>query len=372
MSRLLNLSLTYFRNHLHSQFHFETLNTVIIAPNAEGKTSVLEAIQLLATGESFRADKVEEMVTFDQELGRIKGTVELQRSDQTNLDSEDQERVELEVIATRGMVQGKKTQARLYAVNTVRRRKKDFIGHFFTVSFRPEDMRLMEGSPGRRRTFMDTPLGLLKPSYSESLSIYDQALKRRNKLLQSVREGEMPASVLTYWNLQLIKHGELIQKQRRDFLDFFSGVDFPLAFSIEYQPSVMSAERIQEYLDREIAAGHTLIGPHKDDFMVLLKTQLSSMPMDISLYGSRGQQRMAVLWLKIAEQRFLEEKGGKLPVLLLDDILSELDEQAQDRVLSLFGKNQVILTTTDENVVARIKTIVSQLTVLKLDTEMRK
>jgi DNA replication and repair protein RecF len=332
---LSSLELQSFRNHSARAITFDQPCVLIAGPNASGKTSIIEAVQLLASGESFRAGKVEEMVAFGQELARIKAVVETP-----------EEPTELEIMVTRGLVQGKRAASRLYSINQVRRRKKDFLGQLFAVSFRPEDMRLIEGSPGRRRQFMDTPLAMVSPAYAHSLKTYDQALRKRNKLLLAVREHEMPQTVLHYWNLQLIKHGQVLQEHRRELLAGFAGPEFPLQFSVEYQPSLISEQRIAEYQSRAIAAGHTLVGPHKDDLTVEL-TPTDKPDFNVAVYGSRGQQRMAVLWLKVCELAYLTSKTDQPPLLLLDDILSELDHDMQSLVLSLLQNRQSIVTTTD-------------------------
>jgi len=358
MSLLQELTLQNFRNYQQRTIEFDLQTTVIVGPNAQGKTSIIEAINLLATGESFRAEKVEEMISFNQELARINGKL---------LDPDtDEETIKLEILLTRGLVQGRKTALRHYSVNGIKRRKREFTSNFTTVVFRPEDMRLVEGSPSRRRNFLDAPLSLIDKEYAHALSTYDQALIRRNKLLQQVREREQPRSVLTFWNLTLVKHGTYLTQQRRAFLDFFAGVQFPLPFTVSYLSSPINELRIEEYIDREIASGHTLIGPHKDDLQVLYAFSQAQPPMDVSAYASRGQQRLAVLWLKISEYEYLSRRTGRSPLLLLDDILSELDVHSRDKVMSLLSRGQVIITTTEDKILVELQSRVSQLTAIEL------
>lgn len=342
-----------FRIHGSILLEFKRRTTVILGQNASGKTSVIEALQLLATGNSFRAEKIQEMVAFGSELGRVKGIIELEGSILdllTNPESSSEEKYELEVLLTRGLVQGKKTPFRLFSVNEVRRQKRTATGILKVVSFRPEDMRLVEGSPSRRREFLDMPLSLLYSEYEQAIDAYENTLKRRNKLLEAVREGEQPRSVLQYWNLSMIKHGEVLQKYRSRFVASFASVTFPYNFSIEYQASVISAERQAEYLDREILSGHSLIGPHKDDFIVTMpQAESKTERVDVAVYGSRGQQRLAVLWLKTCEMEYITSETKEYPVLLLDDILSELDSDSRGLVTQLLGKTQAIITTIDES-----------------------
>jgi DNA replication and repair protein RecF len=353
------ISLQHFRNYTQQTFLFPKKTTIIVGNNAAGKTSIIEAVHLLSTGESFRAEQVAEMIQFKQEIGRVKG-----KFDET----------ELEVTLTRGEIQGKKTQSRLYSVNQVRRLKKNFVGQFFTVAFRPEDMRLIEGSPSRRRQFIDTVLNVTQREYALSLKTYEEALKRRNRLLQQVQEGLMNKSVLAYWNSLILKHGQIVQEHRRQFFSFFPSVEFPMTFTIDYQPSLMNEERMAQYADREIAAGHTLIGPHKDDFIVRLAADPAIVTMaedsilgsPVSLYGSRGQQRLAVLWLKMCELEYVKSFTNVQPILLLDDILSELDAEHRQDVFSLLHQGQAILTTTEEKMVEEITHVVSDYQIIRL------
>lgn len=348
------LVLQHFRCHqqLTIKFADQGANvTVVVGNNAVGKTSIIEALSLLATGESFRAERDEDMIAFGQELARVK----------TKVDDD-----ELEVVLTRGILQGKAVQRKHYFVNGTRRRKKDFLGHFTTVVFRPEDMRLIEGSPARRRQFIDTILGVVHPEYAVSLTTYDNALKRRNKLIDQVREGNMPKTVLSYWTQLLLKHGSLIQEHRRQFFQEFAITEFPLQFNVKYLPSLVTEERFLQYADKEIAAGHTLIGSHKDDFLVDFISPANAEWIDVAQFGSRGQQRLAVLWLKLNELHYVERVTGHRPVLLLDDILSELDHEHRRQVEELLHEGQAVVTTTEEAISTDLQHIISTLQVIHL------
>ena len=357
--KLKQLTLTSFRNYKSKALNFDKKTTILVGPNAIGKTSIIEAIHLLASGDSFRATKIEQMVEFDQEFGRVRGKI------QTNGDE-----IDLEVMLTQGEVQGRKTQRRIFSINDTRRAKRKFVGQLLTVVFRPEDMRLVEGSKRRRRDFMDVPLILIDSEYLRSLNTYSKALIRRNRLLSQIREGEMPRSALTFWTLTVLKHGQIIQEKRQEFLEFFKSVDFPVPFSVEYDSSAMTEERMKKYAEREIAAGHTLIGPHKDDLIVKLAVETEKTgeeKRDIALYGSRGQQRMGVLWLKTCELAFLEHETQEKPVLLLDDVLSELDDNHQNLVLDLLDGNQTIITTASNETAQEIHQDRDTSVIIKLD-----
>jgi DNA replication and repair protein RecF len=324
--------------------------TLLSGKNGVGKTSVMEGIYLLSHGDSFRASLIDDMIAFEKELSRVGGKI--------NGDV-------LEITLTRGKIQGKRTLKRHFSLNGAKKRKKDFIGQFFAVSFRPEDMRLIEGSPGRRRTFLDSILSTTDRNYAHSLHTYEQALKRINKLFELVREGVQPRSVLQYWEMMLAKHGVYLQEKRHDFFNFLRTVSFPFDFNIKYLISEINEEEIESHRDRAIAAGFLLKGPHKDDFQVLFAGKKLK-DRDVSAFGSRGQQRLGVLWLKLGELQFVEDVQKQKPIFLLDDIFSELDEEAQNMVLELVNKYQTVITTAHEETDTFLREKIDDLKVIKL------
>jgi len=283
------------------------------------------------------------MVAFGQELGRVSGEIELPKSD----------KMMLEIIVNGGLVVGKVVNKRKYLIDGVSKRRQDMLGILPLVLFRPEDVDLISGSPDTRRKFLDRLLIQVDNIYSNSLSTYEQALRRRNKLLDAIREGSASPYSLTFWDGLLIKHGQIIQEKRRTLIDYindlFGKSDLFKDLKITYDMSAMSEARLSQYKEAEVAVGYTLVGPHKDDFLVIAETR------DLAVYGSRGEQRMAVLALKMGEIYFMEEKGDKKVLLLLDDIFSELDEIHKEEVLRVMLGRQVVVTTADEGDVKMFK-----------------
>lgn len=333
---LTSITLSDFRNYENRSIKFSGGVTVIAGENAKGKTNLLEAIYLLGVGESFRAKRTEEMVRFEQELGRVSGEVALSKKDSMTL----------EVVVNGGMVMGKVVNKRKYLVDGVSRRRKDILGFLPLVLFRPEDIELISGSPDVRRKFLDRLMIQVDKEYEQSLSTYEQALRRRNKILDAVRDGTASRYSLTFWDGLLIKHGQVIQDKRRELVDFINGLfkksELFKKLKVTYDVSVISEGRLSQYADAEVAVGYTLVGPHKDDLIIKEGVR------DLLTYGSRGEQRMAVLALKMGEIYFLEEKGKKKATLLLDDIFSELDEIHKQEVLRVMAGRQVIVTTADQ------------------------
>lgn len=338
-----------FRTFLQQQVNFAE-RTLLAGKNGVGKTTIMEGIYLLSHGDSFRASVIDEMITFEKDLARVGGKID-----------EDI----LEITLTRGKIQGKRTLKRHYALNGAKKRKKDFVGQFFAVIFRPEDMRLIEGSPGRRRAFIDGVLSTIDLNYAHSLHNYEQALKRINRLFELVREGEQPRSVLQYWEMMLVKHGQYLQVKRQEFFSFLRTVAFPFDFNIKYLISEISENDIASRREKAIAAGHLLTGPHKDDFQVLFVSEKLH-NRDVAAFGSRGQQRLAVLWLKLGELQFVEKIRAQLPVFLLDDIFSELDGDAQEMVLELVNKYQTVISTAHEETEEFLKNKIKDLKIVKL------
>lgn len=334
--RISRLELEHFRSYKKNTFHFGDLS-VIIGPNAKGKTNVLEAIYLLSYGDSFRARKIEEMVAWGKELSRVTGVIE----------NGEGEVVALGATLTRGVLMGKRTQKRRFLIDGTPRTRARFVKHLSVVLFRPEDLRLIEGSPTRRRNFLDEVLSLSSYEYVRALRAYEQALRRRNRILDAIRDGEATRSQLTFWDQTLIKNGNVLTDSRRALLEYMDG--FFVAFGkyrLEYDFSAISEKRLQQYAREEVAVGYTLVGPHKDDFVV--HSRSGKIEKNLMVYGSRGEQRLGVLFLKLGMFGYVEDQTKVRPVLLLDDIFSELDEKHRQEVLKMTHDRQTIITTADE------------------------
>ncbi|MFC1654014.1 DNA replication/repair protein RecF [Patescibacteria group bacterium] len=330
--RVEKIFLQKFRSYKNNLFEFEDGVVVLVGPNACGKTNVLEAVYLLATGESFRASKIDEMVMWDEEVGHVGGKV-----------SKNGDESELQIALTRGIVNGEKTQKRKYVVNGVSRRKGTFVGNLVVVTFLPSDLQLISGSPSRRRKYLDVVLSQVNKEYRRSLLSYEKALRRRNKMLDLIRDGEVQKSALLYWDHLLIKEGNVLTKKRQEFAAYIN--DDPTELRVVYDFSSISEKRLKQYEKEEVLAGYTLVGPHKDDFYI--ESTEGERSRDLSTYGSRGEQRMGVLWLKSREMEYINKIVGERPVLLLDDIFSELDDEHEKEVWNLLKNQQTLITTTD-------------------------
>jgi DNA replication and repair protein RecF len=257
-----------------------------------------------------------------------------------------EDRTELSVVLTKGVYMGKRTPKRRYLVDGVARVRSGFVGKLAAVLFRPEDMRLIEGSPSRRRNYLDETLSMAHTEYGRALSVYEASLKRRNRLLDAIRDGLARREQLTYWDQSIIKNGNILTDFRRSYLDYLSQIQTAFGqYKLEYDASTISASRLEQYASAEVAVGYTLVGPHKDDFVI------KSEGRDLMKYGSRGEQRLAVLFLKLGNMQYIEGKLGVKPVLLLDDIFSELDEEHRKEVVAMTKDRQTIITSAEDEVV---------------------
>ena len=362
-----SISLQNFRNYKKASFNFSENTTLVVGPNTSGKSNLIEAIFFMSNGGSFRIEKDEQLVKFGEEIARIKSKI----GDK-----------ELEAVIAKGGVGGRMIPFKKYLVNGVSKRKVDFVGNFFAVLFAPNDLDIIIGSPFKRRDFMDNILIQTDRDYSLASSFYEKGLRARNALLHRIKEtGVRSEKEFVYWDNLLIIQGQKITKKREDFIEYLKGSKKDiLKFEIFYDKSIISKERLLQYKDAEIGAGVTLVGPHRDDFILNLKANTLRQLADggelhdIKFFGSRGQQRLTVLQLKILELIYVEEKSGERPILLLDDIFSELDADHINLVLehtllrsamqSFGGQRQTIITTTHKEFIP--KKILKEMVVISL------
>jgi len=290
----------------------------------------------MATGRSFRADSDLEMISYGEQLSVI--------SCQLSVGGEV---TSLQVSLTDGSLIARKK----FNVNGVPRRMMDFAGKLKAVLFGPADMLLVTGSPAVRRRYLDFVMTQQDREYWRNLISYEKGLRQRNKLLDLIRDGKAGRTQLYFWDRLLIKNGTYITGKRADYLSSLnvqssmSNPSTSLRMNVQYDKSVISEIRLKQYETQETAAGTTLVGPHRDDFTLEMEKR------DVSKYGSRGEQRMAVLWLKMGELKYLTVEE-QLPVLLLDDVFSELDHEHREEILTLVDAHanrggQVVMTASD-------------------------
>ncbi|HLE48957.1 MAG TPA: AAA family ATPase [Patescibacteria group bacterium] len=384
-----SLKVDDFRNFTKKEIKFSAGLTVIVGDNATGKSNILEAIYLLATGKSFKAKLESEMIRYNSDIARISAKLRILNYDvdlteennpETLNTKSKMQNTSLEAVLTDGEVQIgedsesiKKTQKKKLLVNGLPKRLIDFAGNLKVVLFGPWDLDLVTEAPSIRRRFLDEVLSQVDREYRRGVLLYEKGVRQRNKLLLRIRDEGIPRSQLLYWDKLLIKHGNYITEKRSEFIDFVNRTkDFKdRDYSLTYDLSTISEERLAKYANEEVYAGTTLVGPHRDDFVfeirntkygsqdqsVIRNSNLeirNSSPRDLARFGSRGEARMGVLWLKLAELLFVESVSGEKPVLLLDDIFSELDHEHRKIVLQVSENQQTIITTADPHYIEEL------------------
>lgn len=328
---LKSLQLTNFRNYQNLKLDFDSRSTVLIGDNAAGKSNILEAVYLLSTTKSLRVETEDELIRNKAGFTKVEGFL---------VDPE----TELLVIInhqTEGVSFRKKT-----LVNGIARRTLDFIGNLPAVIFYPSDINMVTGSPALRRWHLDLSLAQIDSQYKKVLTAYEQFLTARNRVLKRIREGLAKLDELTYWTDGLVEKGKVVSEKRKEFFAYINSLEKPLGeFTFEFKPSEISNEKLMETNDREVAAATTLIGPHRDDFSMLLENR------NMAHFGSRGEQRTATLAFKLAQLEFMAKILGKRPILLLDDVFSELDANHRAHVVEVVSKQQTIIATVElENI----------------------
>lgn len=341
--RLVHLRLVNFRNHRHTELAPASTTTLLVGANAQGKSALLEAVQVLSTGRSFRALRDAEMIALGEEWARVRAAVGRgKRSEEIDAAFRREEPGE----------SGRVT--REIRVNGVPVRRGELFGHLLTVMASSEDIEIIAGAPRRRRRLLDTLLAQISPAYYFTLQRYARALLQRNRLLRMRDAGGLDA-----WDEQIGVLGTTLTLRRRDIVSRLALAAQPVyaalsrgrgALEVEYVPSLHGADEAQmaafarDALARrrgeELARGMTLVGPHRDDLL------LRSGGHELQQFGSRGQHLAAVLAIRLAERRTLWEETGEEPVVLLDDVLLTLDESRQAYLLEVVRGAQVMLTVT--------------------------
>ncbi|WP_138419183.1 DNA replication/repair protein RecF [Aquibacillus sediminis] len=340
------LSLTNYRNYQTLHLNFDDKINVIIGENAQGKTNLMESIYVLAFSKSHRTPRDKELIHWDQEYAKIKGSV-MKRN----------QKFPLEIQFSN---KGKK--AKLNHIE--QKRLSDYIGALNVVMFAPEDLNLVKGSPQIRRRFIDMEIGQIQPIYIYHLGQYQKVLKQRNYLLKNLqRNYQADRTMLRVLTEQLIEHAAVIIEKRFIFLELLRKWAGPIhqgisrgieQLKITYNASIDVSEadnrekivniyhdKFSKLEDREVERGNTLIGPHRDDLLFYVNEK------DVQTYGSQGQQRTTALSLKLAEIELIKHEVGEYPILLLDDVLSELDDYRQSHLLhTIQGKIQTFVSTT--------------------------
>ena len=330
-----SIELADYRNYESLSMEFDSGTNILFGDNAQGKTNILEAIYVAATTKSHKGSKDSDIVNFNRDEAHIR-TYLLKENVETRVD------MHLRKNKSKGIaIDGQKIK-----------KAADLLGLCNVVFFSPEDLGIIKNGPSERRRFVDMELCQLDNFYLYNLNSYNKIINQRNKLLKDMFMNPDLRETLNIWDMQLISFGSKIIERRRTFTAQLNEIIYDIhkklsggkeELKIKYEPNVEIDEfesKMRINLDRDIKAKMTSVGPHRDDFSFIVGD------VDIRKFGSQGQQRTAALSLKLAEIELVKKITKDTPILLLDDVLSELDSSRQNYLLNSIGDIQTIITCT--------------------------
>ena len=330
-----SIELADFRNYDTLNLTFDKGTNILYGDNAQGKTNILEAIYVVATTKSHKGSKDKDIINFNKEEAHIRAYIEKDEVE-TRID------MNLRSSKSKGIaIDGQKIK-----------KAAELLGLLNVVFFSPEDLGIIKNGPAERRRFVDMELCQLDNFYLYNLNSYNKIVNQRNKLLKDLYFNPSLKETLNIWDSQLVSFGSKIIERRQIFVEQLNEIIYDIhkklsgdkeELKIKYEPDV-SIEEFEQQLrysqERDIKLKQTCVGPHRDDFSFIVGD------IDIRKFGSQGQQRTAALSLKLAEIELVKKLTKDTPVLLLDDVLSELDANRQNYLLNSIGDIQTIITCT--------------------------
>ena len=331
-----NIKLKNFRNYKEEEISLDKNINIFYGENAQGKTNILESIFLCSLGKSFRARKDNEMI----KLGENNSLVEI------NFEKSDRKgsiKIELN------------NKKNIYLNNIKIKRLSELLGNLNIVIFTPDDINILKGGPQNRRKFLDIMISQLRPNYIHILSNYSKTIEQRNNYLRQIREENKSENMLDIWDEKLADYAIKIYEYRNEFIKKLNEkideihnniTNNKEKIKIEYITNCENKENFLKLLKErrklDIIKGYTTKGIHRDDFIIYINNK------EINIYGSQGQNRTAMLSLKLAELQVIYDEIGEYPILLLDDFMSELDKERRKNFLENISNTQVIITGTEK------------------------
>jgi DNA replication and repair protein RecF len=330
---LKKLKLHNFRNFKDKDFTFSPFLTLVIGENSKGKTNLLEALYFLTFGFGFRETKEIELLNFESK----------DHSFVEGIFNQGEKEIKFKIL----LMSNNSFVKKAYFINNLKAKHFNYLrDQTKAVLFTPQQLEIITGSPSRRRAYFDILLSSYDFEYKKRLNNYENALRKRNKILERSKYIENIESEISFWNNFLIEQAKYITSKREEYIKFINNnnkIDSK-EFKIKHNKNEFIKEKLQEYKDIELRIKKTLIGPQKDDFQIFIKNTITK---DVQKFGSRSEQRLSILWLKMNEILFYEKNYNKKPILLFDDVFSEFDYKNKKLVINLFKKYQTITTTTD-------------------------
>ena len=330
------IKLQNFRNYNEQEIILNKSINVFYGDNAQGKTNILEAIFLCTFGKSFRTNKEKELIKLGKDNANV--IIEYEKKDRD------------------GKISISISDKKQILVNGIKIKKlSELLGNINIVIFTPDDINILKGGPALRRRFLDMMIGQLKPNYVYTLNMYIKTLEQRNNYLRQIKEENKPENLLDIWDEKLIEYADIIYKYRKEFIDKIKKkiniihkkiTDEKEEINIQYISNCESKEVYSELLKQrrklDIIKGFTTKGIHRDDFEIYINNK------ELSIYGSQGQNRTAILSLKLSELQVIYDEIEEEPILLLDDFMSELDINRRKNFLNNIKNTQVIITCAEK------------------------
>lgn len=340
-----------FRNYKEQKIELGENINVFYGNNAQGKTNILEAIYYSALGRSFRTYKDSELIKFENDSSKI--NIFYEKNEREN---------EIEIVLN-------KAEKKIIKINKIKINKiSELIGNLNIVLFSPDDILILKQSPSLRRKFLDILISQLKPNYIHILSEYNRVLEQRNVLLKSKN-----IETIEIWNEQLANLNEKIFSYRKFYIELLQDKmkkihpvftnnkeNIKLLYKTKFKNKEDFLSLLKKNLSYDLTKGYTTIGAHREDFEVYINDNL------LNIYGSQGQHRTAVLSLKIAELEILKDQIGENPILLLDDVTSELDLERINLIFSKINEYQVFISCTDVGIIMSNECLTNNLKLYKI------
>ncbi len=362
--KLTKLQLENFRNYKKYTYEFsnDKKTTVLVGENGKGKTNLLEAIYMLSLGRSFRTLHKDELLNWEMDYFRLNAEIETQ-----------DEPASLEVFYS-----NYPRQQRSFKRNGVKLKNSEYLGNLITVLFYPEDLNMLYQSPSYRRRYLDILLSQVDKKYLDALSNYKKVLKQRNSLLHEIRDKRFTYKAntvpleenLTAWDTKLVEYGAKVIKKRTELVEYLSKnlqkiyreiSDKKETITIKHKTNAADApsddtgtmgttftETLTKKRESDIRTAKTSIGPHRDDLIFYINDK------ELSTSASRGEVRTLLLAIKLAEIKFIKDKTSFTPVLLLDDVFSELDRSRQAHLIKAIKSCQTIISTTNQEYLEKL------------------
>ena len=330
------IKINNFRNYKKEEINLEKNINIFYGQNAQGKTNIIESIFLCSLGKSFRAKKDNEMIKLNEENAIVE--VEYEKSDRDG-------KIKIEI--------GNKKNIYLNGIKI--KKLSELLGNLNIVIFTPDDINILKGGPQNRRRFLDIMISQLRPNYMHILNLYLKTIEQRNKYLRQIKEEHKDENLLEIWDEKLAEYAVKIYEYRKEFIEkiikkiniihknITNGEEqIELEYITECDNKEKYLQLLKERRKLDIIKGFTTKGVHRDDFMIYINKK------DIRIFGSQGQNRTAMLSLKLAELQVIYDEIGEYPILLLDDFMSELDRTRRKNFLENIKGTQVIITGTEK------------------------